>query len=404
MSSREESGDREKTVRKWVKGMLFWRRKKETDQFIDVASARSEDRPNIHQQTTDDSEVLNNGGLLGKNETSQWVPGGFWGGLFERGMEVGAGADWVRTRYHAMAEVDIASHYGLPSEFPEEWPAELDEEEGTDEESLQGDGGAGSRAHKSRYFALERSGSHRTLGSQKGGGTAASRDTLAQKDEPDPLGSGDSVLKILKKRGLSVDEESRVRNRFLLSSTSFSPALFLSQAHSNDSIQTLMDGLGSLSRSIDQKSASLKVLVEANFERFVRAKATIDSVYTEMRQQGQPQDDVPLAQIRRKSGHMRSRSSMSRGASPVPPAAMEENKKNALTKESEYGMKGIRGPLVEASVKAEEVWGPALGGREREQMLKSVVDSMERHREVYEIGSQLCRAIKQRDYEAVFEL
>lgn len=309
-----------------------------------------------------------------------------------------------------MAEVDIASHYGLPSEYPEEWPAELDEEEGTDEDSLHGERGAGgSRSHKSRYFALERSGSHRTLGSQKGGGGgaggAASRDTLAQKDEPDPLGSGDSVLKILKKRGLSVDEESRVRNRFLLSSTSFSPALFLSQAHSNDSIQTLMDGLGSLSRSIDQKSASLKVLVEANFERFVRAKATIDSVYTEMRQQGAPQDDVPLAQIRRKSGHIRSRSSMSRGGSPVPPTmAVEENKKNALTKESEYGMKGIRGPLVEASVKAEEVWGPALGGREREQMLKSVVDSMERHRDVYEIGSQLCRAIKQRDYESVFEL
>lgn len=304
-----------------------------------------------------------------------------------------------------MADIDIASHYGLPAEFPEEWPAELDEEDETDEESLHG-GGTGSRSHKSRYFALERSGSHRTLGSQTaggGGGGGGSRDTLAQKDEPDPLGSGDSVLKILKKRGLSVDDESRVRNRFLLSSTSFSPALFLSQAHSNDSIQTLLDGLGSLSRSIDQKSASLKVLVEANFERFVRAKATIDSVYTEMRQQGAPQDDVPLAQIRRKSGHVRSVSSMSRGASPVSPS-MEENKKNALTKESEYGMKGIRAPLVEASVKAEEVWGPALGGREREQMLKSVVDTMERHRDVYEIGSQLCKAVKRRDYESVFEL
>lgn len=301
-----------------------------------------------------------------------------------------------------MADIDIASHYGLPSEFPEEWPAELDEEDATDEESLHG-GGAGSRSHKSRYFALERSGSHRTtLGSQKGGGGGGSRDTLAQKDEPDPLGSGDSVLKILKKRGLSVDDESRLRNRFLLSSTSFSPALFLSQAHSNDSIQALLDGLGSLSRSIDQKSASLKVLVEANFERFVRAKATIDSVYTEMRQQGAAQDDVPLAQIRRKSGHIRSVSSTSRGASPGPPSM--EDKKNALTKESEYGMKGIRAPLVEASVKAEEVWGPALGGREREQMLKSVVDTMERHRDVYEIGSQLCKAIKQRDYESVFEL
>ena len=297
-----------------------------------------------------------------------------------------------------MTDIDIASHYGLPSEFPEEWPAELDEEDPSDTESLPA--GDGSRSQKSRYFALERSGSQRTtLGSQRGGG---GRDNLAQKDEPDPLGSGDSVLKILKKRGLSVDDESRLRNRFLLSSTSFSPALFLSQAHSNDSIQALLDGLGCLSKSIDQKSASLKVLVEANFERFVRAKATIDSVYTEMRQQRAEQDDVPLAQIRRKSGHIRSISAASRGASPAPSAV--EDKKNALTKESEYGMKGIRAPLVEASVKAEEVWGPALGGREREQMLKSVVDTMEWHRDVYEIGSQLYKAIKQRYYDSVFEL
>lgn len=66
-------------------------------------------------------------------------------------------------------------------------------------------------------------------------------------------------------------------------------------------------------------------------------------------------------------------------------------------------MKGIRTPLVEASVKAEEVWGPALGGRDREEMLKAVVDSMEKHRDVYEIGSLLSKAIQQRDYEAVFE-
>lgn len=297
-----------------------------------------------------------------------------------------------------MTDIDIANHYGLPSAFPEEWPAELDESGGSDAESLRG--GESSRSQKSKYFALDRSNSHRkNLGSQRNSG----RDNLAQKDEPDPLGLGDSVLKILKKKGLPLDEESRLRNRFLLSSTSFSPALFLSQAHSNDSIQSLLDGLGFLSRSIDQKSASLKVLVEANFERFVRAKATIDSVYTEMRNQGVQQDDVPLAQIRRRSAaHVRTHSGMIRGLSPTP--APGSTKKNALTKESEYGMKGIRAPLVEASVKAEEVWGPALGGREREQLLKSVVDTMERHRDVYEIGGHLSKAIKQRDYESVFEL
>ena len=290
-----------------------------------------------------------------------------------------------------MSDADIASYYNLPTAFPEEWPAELEEEEDHPEDE-------GLRRRGSRYVALERSGSERktiNLGSFKAN---TGRENLVKNDEPDPLGTRESVLKILKSRGLSVEDESRLRNRFLLSSNSFSPALFLSQVHSDASIQSLLDGLEFLSRSIDKKSASLKVLVEANFERFVRAKATIDSVYTEMRNQGK-EEEPPVRP--RRSGQFGSYSSGKHStplASPTPGP-----KKNALVKESEYGMKGIRDPLVEASVKAEEVWGPALGGRERELMLKSVVSSMERHRDVYEIGGLLSKSIKQRDYDSVFE-
>ncbi|KAB8078152.1 exocyst complex component Sec5-domain-containing protein [Aspergillus leporis] len=295
-----------------------------------------------------------------------------------------------------MADTDVANYYNLPSAFPEEWPAELDESDHSEDETLT------RRGSRSRYFALERSNSGRkgvNLGSFKANN---GRENLVQMDEPDPLGTGESVLKILKKRGLSLEEETRLRNRFLLSSTSFSPALFLSQAHSDASIKSLLNGLEFLSRSIDQKSASLKVLVEANFERFVRAKATIDSVYTEMRNQGKEQNVSVSPHAHRRSGHFRNLSS---GKQSITPPMIEGPGpgKNALTKESEYGMKGIRGPLLEASVKAEEVWGPALGGREREQVLKSVVETMEKHRDVYEIGGLLSKSIKQRDYESVFE-
>lgn len=296
-----------------------------------------------------------------------------------------------------MSDLDIASHYNLPSEFPEQWPAELDELDPGEEEQTPVER-TKSRARKSRYFALERTPSDwRNFGSRRG---KDGREN-AQNDEPDPLGTGDSVLRILKQKGLRPEDEGGKHSRFLLSSTSFSPALFLSQAHSSDSINTLISGLEHLSQSIDQKSASLKVLVEANFERFVRAKATIDSVYTEMRDQGVEKEQT-LAP--RRSGHFRSLSGQ-RGPSPSPssPAAGLSSRKTALTKESEYGMRGIRGSLVEASVKAEEVWGPALGGRDREQMLKSVVDTMEKQRDVYEIGSLLSKSIQQRDYDSVFE-
>ncbi|KAL4809350.1 exocyst complex component Sec5-domain-containing protein [Aspergillus unguis] len=291
-----------------------------------------------------------------------------------------------------MTDAEIAHYYNLPSSFPEEWPAELDDEDEEEEAALQ------RRGSKSSYHVLDRSNSRRdgNHGSLKGNN---GRENLVKVDEPDPLGSTDSVLNSLKKRGLPVAEDSRLRNRFLLSSTGFSPALFLSQVHSDASINTLLGGLNVLSKSIDQKSASLKVLVEANFERFVRAKATIDSVYTEMRNHGREQE---LVTNRRSASHLRSISGSKQGFS----VAANENtefKKNALLKESDYGVKGIRVPLTEASVKAEEVWGPALSGREREKMLKSVVDSMERHREIYEIGGSLSKSIKQRDYESVFE-
>jgi exocyst complex component 2 len=285
-----------------------------------------------------------------------------------------------------MTDADIAHFYNLPSAYPEEWPAELDEDDEEEEQALQ------RRGSKSGYIVLDRSNSRKGLniGSIKG----SSRENLVKVDEPDPLGSSDSVLNYLKRRGLPVDEDSRLRNRFLLSSTGFSPALFLSQVHSDASIESLLDGLNFLSRSIDQKSASLKVLVEANFERFVRAKATIDSVYTEMRNQGREQE---LVAHRRSASHLRSISGAKQSISD------SGFRKNALLKESDYGVKGIRVPLTEASVKAEEVWGPALGGREREQMLKSVLGSMEKHREVYEIGGLLSKSIKQRDYDSVFE-
>ncbi|KAL1969374.1 hypothetical protein VTN77DRAFT_9567 [Rasamsonia byssochlamydoides] len=298
-----------------------------------------------------------------------------------------------------MAEdLEVANHYNLPTAYPEEWPAELDESDESDNDAFAA---AAAKRKSKRYSALERRNSSRkslAAGAYRAGGPG---DNTILKDEPDPLGTADSVVKILKQRGLPVDDDPRLRSRFLLSSTSFSPALFLSQTHSDASTQSLLEGLNFLSRSIDQKSASLKVLVEANFERFVRAKATIDSVYKEMRNQGS-EENASRPRSRPASGQFR----YSIGGAPSPSATAttsETPKKTALTKESEYGVKGIRAPLVEASVKAEELWGPALGGRDREQGLYSVANAVERNRAVYEIGGNLSRAIKQRDFDSIFE-
>lgn len=169
----------------------------------------------------------------------------------------------------------------------------------------------------------------------------------------------------------------------------------------------MLQGLEFLSRSIDQKSASLKVLVESNFERFVRAKTTIDNVYAEMRNQGvEPEKPKTHARVPSKgSAHYRSSSgqgtlSSSKGIhKPLP----SDKKKNALTKESEYGVQGIKAPLIEVSIKVEELWGPALGGRDKEGVLKMAVESLEKNRGIFETSAELADSIKRKDYEKLVE-
>lgn len=175
--------------------------------------------------------------------------------------------------------------------------------------------------------------------------------------------------------------------------------------HAEADTQQLLVGLDVLSRSIDQKSASLKKLVESNFERFVRAKATIDNVYKEMKYRGA---DPSPRHARTHSRHA-SRTSFrnssvvsSMANSPMTPVS-DSRKKNALVKESDYGVMGIKAPLLDVSAKAEDLWGPALGGREKEEHLKDVSATLEKYKECVEISATIADSIKRNDHETLVE-
>ncbi|KAJ4354257.1 Exocyst complex component S5 [Didymosphaeria variabile] len=311
-------------------------------------------------------------------------------------------------------ETQLLNKYNIPTLFPAQWPEEKDNSSDSEDDApapqrpptLQP-----IRRSKSRFSVLETSGSftRKRDGVEK---TKEGVENLVQKDEQDPLGTYPSVVQVLRQRGLAVEDDVKLRNRFLLSSTTFSPSLFLSNVHSSASTDSLLSGLDFLSRSIEKKSASLKVLVEANFERFVGAKATIDRVYSEMRADGQEAPEPPPSPSGR-PGHSRgpSRSSFSarpRGASATltPQAVAQANgekKKNALVKESEYGVHGIKVPLTEVAVKAEEVWGPALGGKDKEDTLKEILSSVEKNRGLFEVGSAIQDAIRRKDHETIVD-
>jgi exocyst complex component 2 len=140
--------------------------------------------------------------------------------------------------------------------------------------------------------------------------------------------------------------------------------------------------------------------VESNFERFVRAKATIDNVYTEMKYRGEPPPTQRSPHSRHASRNSFRTSGMNQASMAISP---DSKKKNALTKESEYGVMGIKKPLLEVSAKAEEVWGPALGGREKEDSLKVMTGTVEKYKELYEVSAAITDSIKRKDYESIVE-
>ena len=146
----------------------------------------------------------------------------------------------------------------------------------------------------------------------------------------------------------------------------------------------------------------MKILVESNFERFVRAKTTIDNVYAEMRNQGvDPEREKPRGHTRitsRGSAHLRTASGQG-----LRKVSTNDKKKNALTKESEFGVLGIKTPLIEATVKAEEVWGPALGGREREGSLNRIIESIDKADSIFRVGRTIKDCIKRKDYDVLIE-
>ena len=113
-------------------------------------------------------------------------------------------------------ERTVLEHYQLSTPYPLEWPAEKDTSEGSEDEDEDGGTKAANsrmamRRSKSRFSALERVASDRRSllpGSQK---TGDGVENLVQRDEPDPLGNGDSVMRIVRQLGLPIQDDTNLR-------------------------------------------------------------------------------------------------------------------------------------------------------------------------------------------------
>ena len=108
-------------------------------------------------------------------------------------------------------EHTILNHYNITTPYPTAWPAEKDASDISEDEQVPtGITKLALRRSKSRYSALERSGSDRRSlvpGTEK---TDDGMETLVQKDEPDPLGGPESVVRVLRRNGLPVEDDQRL--------------------------------------------------------------------------------------------------------------------------------------------------------------------------------------------------
>ena len=72
---------------------------------------------------------------------------------------------------------------------------------------------------------------------------------------------------------------SELKNSVLLHSKTFDPKLFLSTVHPTATFQDLNFGREKLKENLEQRSGALKLLVEAEWDRFVGVKATTESEF-----------------------------------------------------------------------------------------------------------------------------
>lgn len=104
-----------------------------------------------------------------------------------------------------MTDTEVLSYYNLTTLNPVEWPAEKDEDYASEDDLTLPDGQL-----RPKYASLERGPSLRESvpGSQRGKDGVQN---LVQKDEPDPLGTGSSVLQLLHRQGMRANDDSRIR-------------------------------------------------------------------------------------------------------------------------------------------------------------------------------------------------
>ncbi|PKK78359.1 hypothetical protein RhiirC2_730073 [Rhizophagus irregularis] len=175
-------------------------------------------------------------------------------------------------------------------------------------------------------------------------------------DDVDPLGLKKSVLGQDTPGKFGLDDFDKEKLQIFVGTKSFNPKFFLHKVHNDTPYADLLRGAKFLRYTLDQKSEELRSLVQDNFDRFVSAKNTIDTVYGEMKAQ-------------------------------------------SLNAESDYGVSRLNKALSEASDRAEQLFGPVLANRNKAEKIRSTLSVLEKYKYFFNLPSNLMDSIKQQKYD-----
>lgn len=231
----------------------------------------------------------------------------------------------------------IRQYYNLTDEFANEWTepkafTELDY----------------GKAGKSSKYAL--------LRQLVSSSSTASNIPLPQ-DEPDPLGSTPSVVSVLKARHVDVRDPSK-RSKYLISSTKFNPRVFLRDVHPDATYENLINSLSYLESTISERSEALRFLVEHDYDRFVRSKSSLDSVFNNIQGAG-------------------------------------------FNEGEHWGVDHLQGMIDDANSKAALIMKPVMESRSKHAKLRTALTLIERNKYLFNLPAAMLHHVKIHDHDSL---
>lgn len=176
-------------------------------------------------------------------------------------------------------------------------------------------------------------------------------------DEPDPLGSTSSVVSVLKSRHVDVQNPSK-RSKYLISSTKFNPRLFLRDVHPDATYENLINSLSYLESTISERSEALRFLVEHDYDRFVRSKSSLDSVFSNIQSAG-------------------------------------------FNETEQWGVMHLQGMIDDANSKAALIMKPVLDSRAKHEKLRTALSLIEKNKYLFNLPTAMLQHIKIHDHDSL---